>query len=89
MVPAQHVRFEGEGTDTDCHRSNDSDAFSKREAADENKYVREKEMEKLQALRAKINESKKGLDELEKQVYVELAAHIGGMLMKTFIAPIR
>lgn len=46
-------------------------------------------MEKLQALRAKINESKKGLDELEKQVYVELAAHIGGMLMKTFIAPIR
>lgn len=47
-----------------------SDAFSKREQADENYYVRQKEMEKLQALKAKIDEHKKHLEELDKHVYV-------------------
>ncbi len=46
----------------------DSDAFSKREQADENYYVRQKEMEKLQALKAKIDEHKKHLEELDKHV---------------------
>ena len=47
-----------------------SDAFSKREQADENLYVRQKEMEKLQALRTKLDEHKKHLEELDKSVYV-------------------
>lgn len=46
------------------------DAFSKREQADENYYVRQKEMEKLSALKAKIEEHKKHLEELDKHVYV-------------------
>jgi len=46
------------------------DAFSKREQADENHYVRQKEMEKLKDLRAKIDEHKKHLEELDKHVYV-------------------
>lgn len=47
-----------------------SDAFSKREQADENYYVRQKENEKLQALREKIKKHQEHLDELDKHVYV-------------------
>jgi len=47
-----------------------SDAFSKREQADENYYVRQKEMEKLQALKSKIAEHQKHLEELDKHVFV-------------------
>ncbi len=46
------------------------DAFSKREQADENLYVRQKEQEKLQQLKQKIADHKKHLDELDKHVYV-------------------
>lgn len=49
-----------------------SDAFTKREQADENYYVRQKEMEKLQALKQKIAEHQKQLDEMDKHVYVIL-----------------
>ncbi|KAL8781681.1 MAG: hypothetical protein Q9213_005898 [Squamulea squamosa] len=45
-----------------------SDAFSKREAASEDYYVRQKEMEKLQNLKQKIEEHKKHLEELDKHV---------------------
>ncbi|KAL6714080.1 ATPase inhibitor [Lecanora helva] len=45
-----------------------SDAFSKREQADENLYVRQKEMEKLASLKQKIDEHKKHLEELDKHV---------------------
>ncbi|KAL8713195.1 MAG: hypothetical protein Q9220_002716 [cf. Caloplaca sp. 1 TL-2023] len=44
------------------------DAFSKREKAGEDLYVRQKEMEKLQALQQKIAEHKKHLEELDKHV---------------------
>ncbi|KAL8816493.1 MAG: hypothetical protein Q9223_004505 [Gallowayella weberi] len=44
------------------------DAFSKREAANEDFYVRQKEMEKLQTLKKKIEEHKNHLEELEKHV---------------------
>ncbi|KAL8799419.1 MAG: hypothetical protein Q9182_005904 [Xanthomendoza sp. 2 TL-2023] len=44
------------------------DAFSKREAANEDFYVRQKEMERLQTLKQKIEEHKKHLEELEKHV---------------------
>ena len=47
-----------------------SDAFSKREQADENLYVRQKEQEKLQQLKQKIADHKQHLDELDKHVYV-------------------
>ncbi|MCJ1453828.1 hypothetical protein MMC28_004177 [Mycoblastus sanguinarius] len=46
------------------------DAFSKREQADENYYVRQKEMEKLQGLKQKIAEHQKHLEDLDKNVYV-------------------
>ncbi|KAL8992824.1 MAG: hypothetical protein Q9169_006810 [Polycauliona sp. 2 TL-2023] len=44
------------------------DAFSKREAANEDYYVRQKEMEKLANLKQKIEEHKKHLEELDKHV---------------------
>lgn len=47
-----------------------SDAFSKREQADENLYVRQKEQEKLQQLKRKIEDHQKHLAELDKSVYV-------------------
>ncbi|KAL9030855.1 MAG: hypothetical protein Q9196_001054 [Gyalolechia fulgens] len=49
------------------------DAFSKREAANEDLYVRQKEMEKLAALKKKIEEHKKHLEELEKNVAETIA----------------
>ena len=45
------------------------DAFTKREDASENFYVRQKENEKLQALREKIKKHQEHLDELDKHVY--------------------
>lgn len=50
----------------------DSDAFTKREDASEALYVRQKENEKLQALREKIKKHQEHLDELDKNVYVLL-----------------
>ncbi|KAL8761778.1 MAG: hypothetical protein Q9184_002139 [Pyrenodesmia sp. 2 TL-2023] len=44
------------------------DAFSKREKANEDFYVRDQEMQKLRALKKKIEEHKKHLEELEKNV---------------------
>ncbi|KAL9075565.1 MAG: hypothetical protein Q9161_001638 [Pseudevernia consocians] len=60
----------GEG-DTGAPRSGGAaqgDAFSKREQADENLYVHQKEQEKLQQLRQKIADHKKHLDDLDKHV---------------------
>ncbi|KAF6226274.1 hypothetical protein HO133_009140 [Letharia lupina] len=60
----------GEG-DTGATRSGGSaqgDAFSKREQADENLYVRRQEQEKLQQLKKKIEDHKKHLDDLDKHV---------------------
>ncbi|RAK92326.1 hypothetical protein BO79DRAFT_207438 [Aspergillus costaricaensis CBS 115574] len=48
--------------------SQHADSFTKREAAQENLYVHEKEMEKLRALKAKLNEQRKHLDELDKHI---------------------
>ncbi|KAI4106001.1 MAG: hypothetical protein L6R37_002462 [Teloschistes peruensis] len=50
-----------------------ADAFSKREQAGEDFYVREKELEKLQALKQKIAEHKKHLEELDKHVEETMA----------------
>ncbi|KAL4921079.1 mitochondrial ATPase inhibitor, IATP-domain-containing protein [Aspergillus aurantiobrunneus] len=60
----------GEG-DTGSPRaggSQASDQFQKREAAQENLYIRQKEQEKLLALRKKIDEQRKHLDELDKHL---------------------
>ena len=43
-----------------------SDAFTKREQASEDYYMRQKEVEKLEAMRAKIAGHQKHLDELDK-----------------------
>ncbi|KAJ5095752.1 hypothetical protein NUU61_005108 [Penicillium alfredii] len=60
----------GEG-DTGAPRSGgaaSSDAFTKREAAQEAIYIREKELEKLGSLKKKITEQRKHLDELEGHI---------------------
>ncbi|KAL8858275.1 MAG: hypothetical protein Q9178_005138 [Gyalolechia marmorata] len=60
----------GEG-DTGAPKSGGAaqgDAFTKREAAAEEYYVRQKELEKLRNLRQKIEEHKKHLEELDKHV---------------------
>ncbi|CAO1604712.1 MAG: hypothetical protein LQ349_007887 [Xanthoria aureola] len=44
------------------------DAFTKREAASEDYYVRQNELEKLQNLKKKIEDHKKHLEELDKHV---------------------
>ncbi|KAJ9294648.1 hypothetical protein DTO271G3_6568 [Paecilomyces variotii] len=57
--------------------SQQEDTFSRREAAQENLYVREKEMEKLRALKAKLKEQRAHLDELDKHID-ELTRSQGG-----------
>ncbi|KAJ6081777.1 hypothetical protein N7499_006651 [Penicillium canescens] len=61
----------GEG-DTGAPRSGSGatsgDAFTRREAAQESLYIREKELEKLAALKKKIAEQRKHLDELENHI---------------------
>ncbi|KAJ5698900.1 hypothetical protein N7462_000905 [Penicillium macrosclerotiorum] len=44
------------------------DSFTKREAAQEAMYIREKEIEKLQALKKKITDQRAHLDELEGHI---------------------
>ncbi|KUL88414.1 hypothetical protein ZTR_05469 [Talaromyces verruculosus] len=44
------------------------DSFTKREAAQENLYVKEKELQKLRELKAKLKEQRKHLDELDKHI---------------------
>ncbi|KAJ5628981.1 hypothetical protein N7490_011209 [Penicillium lividum] len=61
----------GEG-DTGAPRSTggsaSGDAFTKREAAQEALYIREKEIEKLQKLKKQISEQRKHLDDLEGHI---------------------
>ncbi|OGM40121.1 mitochondrial ATPase inhibitor [Aspergillus bombycis] len=54
-----------------------ADQFTKREAAQENLYIHEKELEKLLALRNKVKEQRKHLDELDKHIE-ELTKNQGG-----------
>ncbi|KAJ5888189.1 hypothetical protein N7495_008230 [Penicillium taxi] len=53
--------------DTGAPRSS-GDSFTKREAAQEALYIREKELEKLRTLKAKIGDQRKHLDELEAHI---------------------
>ena len=46
------------------------DAFTKREQASEDYTVKQREMEKLKALKQKVADHKKHLDELDKNMYV-------------------
>ncbi|OQE39004.1 hypothetical protein PENCOP_c007G01491 [Penicillium coprophilum] len=46
----------------------EKDSFAKREAAHEAMYIREKEMEKLERLKAKVKEQRKHMDELDKHL---------------------
>ncbi|QKX53566.1 uncharacterized protein TRUGW13939_00645 [Talaromyces rugulosus] len=60
----------GEG-DTGAPRSGgvaSSDAFTRREAASENKFVKEKELEKLSLLKQKLKEQRRHLDDLDKHI---------------------
>ncbi|KKK17695.1 hypothetical protein P175DRAFT_0528587 [Aspergillus ochraceoroseus IBT 24754] len=45
-----------------------SDQFTKREAAQENLYIYEKEKEKLLGIKKKIQEQRQHLDELDKHI---------------------
>ncbi|KAJ5933909.1 hypothetical protein N7454_006238 [Penicillium verhagenii] len=61
----------GEG-DTGAPRSaggsSSGDAFTKREAAQESMYIREKELEKLAKLKKQITDQRKHLDDLEGHI---------------------
>lgn len=46
------------------------DAFTKREQASEDYYMRQKEIEKLEAMRKRIAEHQKHLEEMDKTMYV-------------------
>ncbi|KAL2055714.1 hypothetical protein ABVK25_003958 [Lepraria finkii] len=59
---------EGDIGGTRSGGSAQGDAFSKREQGEESYYVRQREMEKLKALKDKIAEHQKHLDELDKNV---------------------
>ena len=50
----------------------DRDAFTKREQASEDYYMRQKEIEKLEAMRKKIAGHQKHLEELDKTMYSNL-----------------
>ncbi|KAE8388432.1 mitochondrial ATPase inhibitor, IATP-domain-containing protein [Aspergillus alliaceus] len=54
-----------------------ADQFTKREAAQENFYIHEKEREKLLALRRKVQEQRKHLDELDQHIE-EMTKNQGG-----------
>ncbi|PYH84082.1 putative mitochondrial ATPase inhibitor [Aspergillus uvarum CBS 121591] len=45
-----------------------SDSFQKREAAQEGRYIHEKELEKLQKLKASIKDQRDHLDKLDKHI---------------------
>lgn len=45
-----------------------SDAFKERESAQENAYVKKHEAEQLRKLREKLDEQKKVVDQLEKEI---------------------
>ncbi|KAI9371636.1 mitochondrial ATPase inhibitor, IATP-domain-containing protein [Aspergillus egyptiacus] len=62
-------RMAGETGGTRPGGSQASDQFQKREAAQENLYIHQKEQEKLLALRKKIEEQRKHLNELDKHLY--------------------
>jgi len=53
------------------------DSFTKREAAAENKFIREKEMESLRKLKEKLSVQRQHLDELDKHIK-ELEKDSGG-----------
>ncbi|KAJ5591461.1 ATPase inhibitor [Penicillium hispanicum] len=55
----------------------EKDQFQRREAAQEGLYIRQKEMEKIELLRAKLKEQRKHMDELDKHLE-ELAKNQGG-----------
>ncbi|KAI5305339.1 hypothetical protein KEM56_004677 [Ascosphaera pollenicola] len=48
--------------------SRSGDAWTQKEAAQENLYVRQKEMEKLAALKEKLQQQRAHLDELEEHM---------------------
>ncbi|KAJ5287703.1 hypothetical protein N7478_003389 [Penicillium angulare] len=48
--------------------STSGDSFTKREAAQEAMYIREKELEKLHKLKGQIGEQRKHLDDLEAHI---------------------
>jgi len=66
--------------DTGAQRSGgsqSSDSFSKREAASENLFIRQKEMESLKRLKEKLSTQRQHLDELDKHIK-ELEKEGGG-----------
>ncbi|RAL11255.1 uncharacterized protein BO97DRAFT_406212 [Aspergillus homomorphus CBS 101889] len=53
------------------------DSFTKREAAQESRYIYEKELEKIQKLREHIKEQREHLDKLDKHID-EITKNQGG-----------
>ncbi|KAI9867531.1 MAG: hypothetical protein M1823_009114 [Watsoniomyces obsoletus] len=68
---------EGDTGSTRSGGSASSDAFTRREQASENKFIREKEMESLRKLKEKLAAQRKHLDELDSHIK-ELESERGG-----------
>ncbi|RMZ82144.1 hypothetical protein DV738_g1883, partial [Chaetothyriales sp. CBS 135597] len=58
----------GDGDLGGVRSSGSSDAFTRREQASENKFIREKELESLRKLKEKLAVQRKHLDELDKHI---------------------
>lgn len=70
MCPQAVVSTERGAERSILNKANRKDAFTRREAAHEGMYIRAHEAEKLEALRMKLKEQRKQLDQLEQHVYV-------------------
>ncbi|KAF2107635.1 mitochondrial ATPase inhibitor, IATP-domain-containing protein [Lophiotrema nucula] len=55
--------------------SQGGDAFTRRETAAEELYIRQEERAKLLAIKERLKQQRQHLDELEKHMYVDTGAH--------------
>jgi len=68
---------EGEFSAPKSGGSQSGDSFQKREQANENMFIRQKEMESLKKLKEKLSQQRKHLDELDSHI-AELEKERGG-----------
>ncbi|ODV74981.1 uncharacterized protein CYBJADRAFT_166752 [Cyberlindnera jadinii NRRL Y-1542] len=62
------MRFYTAGATGATRQDGSTDAFNKREKAQEDLYIRQHEKEQLEALKESLKKQKESLDELEKKI---------------------
>ncbi|EAA60843.1 hypothetical protein AN4500.2 [Aspergillus nidulans FGSC A4] len=85
----QHHPIQFSGQTANILISQFSDVWQKRETAQENLYMYEREKEKLEALKKKIQEQREHLNELDKKLYSESGARRTCYFMAKDIPPFR